>query len=84
MSSWLSNLACSSLAGFFGALAAQPFDTIKVFLPFSNLKSRLQSRPEQYTHLTQTIFRIVRDERLIGLYKGILPSLLINIPCVGM
>ena len=56
-----------SIGGIAGVIVGHPFDTVKV---------RLQTQPaSSYSGMIQCFSKIIREETVFGLYKGLLPPL---------
>ncbi len=58
---WGVDFVAGSISGFFGVAVSYPLDIIKC---------RMQLELAQYSNITDSCKKIVREERIIGLYKG--------------
>ena len=83
MNSWQCNVICSTLAGMASAIISQPLETIKVQFFFKS-QSRIQVFPNQYSSIYQSVFKIIKEENIRGLYKGYLPGIWNQVPVTAM
>jgi len=60
----------SSLASSFAEICTIPIDTAKVRLVLSRQISIQTGKPSEYTNLFQTLFKILKEEKFLNLYKG--------------
>lgn len=72
--STLQTLICGGLAGSTAALFTTPFDVVK-----TRLQTQIPGRAIQYAGVVDTLMKIRRHEGLKGLYRGLIPRLVIYI-----
>ncbi|CAH1779593.1 unnamed protein product [Owenia fusiformis] len=74
----LESLVCGSAAGIVGKGAVYPLDVVKKRLQIQGFEEARVSfgRVKRYNGLIHCVLCIVKDEGVIGLYKGLGPSLL--------
>ncbi len=70
MNTYTIDLISGSISGMIGLIAGHPFDTVKC---------RMQISPE-YKRITTAFKKIIKEEKIKGLYKGILPPLFSQLP----
>lgn len=63
--SLLRNLVAGSVSGGFAAAVTNPLDLIK---------TRLQSKGTPYRTISQVVRAVVKDEGVVGLWSGTMPS----------
>jgi solute carrier family 25 carnitine/acylcarnitine transporter 20/29 len=71
MNVWLNDFICGSIAGTVGTLVGHPADTIK---------GRLQAFPKDYHNAIHAFNKILKEENFKGLFKGVLPPVLNQLP----
>ncbi|KAM5148718.1 mitochondrial glycine transporter [Mantella aurantiaca] len=70
---------CGSLSGTCSTLLFQPLDLVK-----TRLQTQQLSSPGSRVGMFQLFLKVVRNENLLGLWKGVSPSFLRCIPGVGI
>ena len=71
MNQWLSDFLCGSISGMISTFVGHPLDTVKL---------RLQTDSKLYGNTFYTLAKIMRDEKFIGLFKGVVPPMLNQVP----
>ena len=71
MDKWATDFICGSISGICGLLLGHPLDTIKC---------RMQYQSNEYKTLYSTFKRIIREEKFISLFKGVIPPLCNQFP----
>ncbi len=64
MNQWMIDFISGSIAGMVSTVLGHPLDTIKV---------RLQLDSKTYGNSFNSIMRIVKNEGVFGLFKGVIP-----------
>lgn len=75
---WMKNLVCGASSGIVSKTIVYPFDSMKKRLQvqgFEEARSQF-GRVERYSSTLHCFSRIRRQESLLGLYKGYLPTLI--------
>ncbi len=72
---WMIDFLSGSISGAFGVIIGHPLDTIKC---------RMQIDPSSYSSMFNASLRIVKEEKLLGLFKGCLSPTLFAIPQTAM
>ncbi|XP_077415768.1 mitochondrial glycine transporter A-like [Vanacampus margaritifer] len=72
---------CGALSGTCSTLLFQPLDLVKTRL--QTLQNNVQPGSSR-VGMMRVILNVVRTERLLGLWKGVLPSFMRTIPGVGL
>jgi solute carrier family 25 carnitine/acylcarnitine transporter 20/29 len=75
MSQWFKDYICATIAGTCGTIVGHPLDTIKC---------RMQIQSDEYKTMTSSFVKIYKEERFKGLFKGLVPPLLNNLPINAM
>lgn len=63
----MAHVASGLLAGSFATVTTQPFDL---------LKTRVQLQPSKYPNFLDAFGTVLREEGLLGLYRGTVPRLI--------
>jgi solute carrier family 25 carnitine/acylcarnitine transporter 20/29 len=71
MNRWLVDFLSGSISGMMGTLVGHPLDTVKC---------RLQVSANDYGNTFKSISKIVKEEKILGLFKGVVPPMLNNFP----
>jgi solute carrier family 25 carnitine/acylcarnitine transporter 20/29 len=72
---WVIDFLSGSISGAAGVIIGHPLDTIKC---------RMQIDPSTYSNMLKTSLKIVRKEKIWGLFKGCLSPTLFAIPINAM
>ena len=75
MNQWTKDFLAGSISGIFGTLVGHPLDTIKC---------RIQASSNYYSSTLSALGKILKEEKLIGLFKGVLPPILNQFPINAM
>jgi solute carrier family 25 (mitochondrial carnitine/acylcarnitine transporter), member 20/29 len=75
MKLWLIDFISGSLSGILGTFVGHPLDTIKC---------RLQVHSKEYSNTFNSLRKIVKEEKLSGLFKGVVPPMLNQFPINAM
>ncbi|KAI8912676.1 mitochondrial carrier domain-containing protein [Gorgonomyces haynaldii] len=80
------NFICGGLSGAFSKAAIMPFDVVRKRLQVQGpvRKSIVVSNVPSHTGMLQTALKIVKNEGILGLYKGVLPSILKSGPSTAV
>ena len=72
------HFSVGALAGAFGATAVYPIDLVKTRM--QNQRSTLVGQL-RYLNSWDCAKKVVRNEGILGMYRGLLPQLVVNFPC---
>lgn len=75
MNQWTIDFIAGSISGMLGTFVGHPLDTVKC---------RLQAMSNQYGNTFKSIVKILKEEKFIGLYKGVVPPMLNQFPINAM
>lgn len=75
MTQYLIDFSIGSISGIIGTFVGHPLDTIKC---------RLQVNFKEYTNTMGCLVKIIREEKLFGLFKGVIPPILNQFPVNAM
>jgi solute carrier family 25 carnitine/acylcarnitine transporter 20/29 len=75
MKLWLVDFISGSVSGILGTFIGHPLDTIKC---------RLQVYSKEYANTLASMSKIVKEEKLRGLFKGVVPPMLNQFPINAM
>ncbi len=75
MNQWLIDFISGSISGICGLLIGHPLDTIKC---------RMQFQPHIYTNSIATFKLMAKEEKLISLFKGVIPPIFNQFPINAM
>jgi solute carrier family 25 carnitine/acylcarnitine transporter 20/29 len=75
MNEWFRDFVCGSISGMFGTFCGHPLDTVKI---------RLQLNSKAYNNTFYSIAKIIREEKILGLFKGVVPPMLNQFPINAM
>lgn len=73
----VNHMICGSLAGGVSTIVVQPMDVIRT-------RFIAQGEPKIYNHFHIACIKIVKNESIFGLWRGIMPSLMLVIPQTGL
>jgi hypothetical protein len=75
MKLWLIDFISGSISGILGTFVGHPLDTIKC---------RLQVHSKEYGNAFNSVKKIVKEEKLTGLFKGVVPPVMNQFPINAM
>jgi solute carrier family 25 carnitine/acylcarnitine transporter 20/29 len=75
MNQWFADFLAGSISGILGTLIGHPLDTVKC---------RLQVASKEYSSTLVALAKTVREERILGLFKGVVPPVLNQFPVNAM
>lgn len=75
MNQWLCDFTAGSISGIAGTFIGHPLDTIKC---------RIQVNSKVYSNTVVALYKIVKQEKVLGLFKGVIPPLLNQFPINAM
>jgi solute carrier family 25 carnitine/acylcarnitine transporter 20/29 len=75
MSQWAVDVISGSISGVIGIFVGHPLDTIKC---------RIQVSSKEYSNTFSALRKIIKEERFIGLFKGVVPPILNQFPINAM
>jgi hypothetical protein len=75
MNQWFKDFLAGSISGILGTFVGHPLDTVKC---------RIQARKINYSSFFMTIQKILKEEKFLGLFKGVVPPILNQFPINAM
>ena len=75
MNQWTKDFISGSVSGMFGIFVGHPLDTVKC---------RIQVNSKVYSSAYNSIKKILIEERILGLFKGVLPPMMSQFPINAM
>lgn len=77
-------VGCGAIAGACGQTAAYPMDLLRRRLQLSDLRVNVPTYSKFSTGMWQGLKAIVRDEGIVGMYKGIVPNTIKVVPSIAI
>jgi hypothetical protein len=75
MNQWFKDFIAGSVSGILGTLVGHPLDTVKC---------RIQAKSTNHSSSFSVIKVILREEKFLGLFKGVIPPILNQFPINAM
>jgi len=77
-------LAFGAFSSTCGAVFAYPLQTVRTRLQAQGMQNHFELRAEHYDGMTDCFRKVVRQDGIMGLYRGLLPNLLKVLPAVSI